>query len=106
MTGEIAKTSNAKSKIFISIQTQPQKFLQSVGRSVNFSRLHIRIECERNSFVVLCRKNKRFELSVLNQRKPAGLIFNLLKWAALGLLLLSSVAGARPVQTINSEAQL
>jgi len=55
---------------------------------------------------VLCRKNQRFDFSVLNQRNTAGLIFNLLKWAALGLLLLSSVASARSVQTIDSEAQL
>src|ERR1044072_3516552 len=57
---------------------------------------------------MLGRKNRRFELSMLNQGRTTGLIavFTMLKSAGMVLLLLSSVASARSVQTIDSQEQL
>lgn len=57
---------------------------------------------------MLSKKNRRSELSVLKQRGTVHLIsiLNRLKWGVMVLLVLSSVAGAQSVRTIDSEAQL
>lgn len=55
-----------------------------------------------------CKKNRSSELSVLEQRSTVSLtsILKMLKWSGMVLLVLTSVARAQLVQTIDSEAQL
>jgi CHAT domain-containing protein len=57
---------------------------------------------------MLCKKTSRSEFSMLKQRSTVNLIsvLNMLKLGVMVLLVLSSVAGAQLVQTIDSEAQL
>lgn len=55
---------------------------------------------------MLCKKNGRFDVSMLTQRRTTSLItiFKMLKWAIMVLFVLTSAASAQPVHT--SEAQL
>ncbi len=57
---------------------------------------------------MLCKKNRQSALSVLKQLSSAGLIslFKMPTWTVMVLLVLTSVASAQTVRTINSEAQL